>query len=114
RDTDDGHADHLDRRHCRRDGGHARRPVGRGPAGPAHSDVSDAAGLVLHLFVSDCALDSAARSAVRGALKRLPPHWTWMPDALTDGLVVLRYLFGLTGAPFMSNALGGTATRADA
>jgi hypothetical protein len=34
-------------------------------------------------------------------------------DALTDGLIVIRYMFGLTGAPMISGALGGTATRSD-
>lgn len=34
-------------------------------------------------------------------------------DALTDGIIVLRYLFGLTGAPLVDNALGPTATRTD-
>ena len=32
-------------------------------------------------------------------------------DALTDGLLVIRYLFGLTGSPLTSNAVGGTAVR---
>ncbi|MEO8134283.1 MAG: hypothetical protein ABI831_09930 [Betaproteobacteria bacterium] len=34
-------------------------------------------------------------------------------DALTDGLLVLRYLFGLTGPSLTNGALGGTATRTD-
>ena len=34
-------------------------------------------------------------------------------DALTDGLLVLRYLFGLTGTSLTTGALGGTATRTD-
>jgi hypothetical protein len=34
-------------------------------------------------------------------------------DALTDGLIVMRYLFGLTGTSMVNNALGGTATRTD-
>jgi hypothetical protein len=34
-------------------------------------------------------------------------------DALTDGLLVIRYLFGLTGASLTSGALGATATRTD-
>lgn len=34
-------------------------------------------------------------------------------DALTDGLLVLRYLFGMTGPALTSGALGGTATRTD-
>ena len=34
-------------------------------------------------------------------------------DALTDGLLTLRYLFGLSGSSLTSGALGGTATRAD-
>ncbi|MEO8134495.1 MAG: hypothetical protein ABI831_11005 [Betaproteobacteria bacterium] len=34
-------------------------------------------------------------------------------DALTDGLLVLRYLFGLTGSSLTNGALGGTATRTD-
>lgn len=34
-------------------------------------------------------------------------------DALTDGLLVLRYLFGLTGLPLTAGALGATATRGD-
>ena len=34
-------------------------------------------------------------------------------DALTDGLITLRYLFGLTGQWMTSSALGGTATRTD-
>ncbi len=34
-------------------------------------------------------------------------------DALTDGLLVLRYLFGLTGSPLINGALGGTATRSE-
>ncbi|MBK8741332.1 MAG: YncE family protein [Betaproteobacteria bacterium] len=32
-------------------------------------------------------------------------------DALTDGLIILRYLFGLTGPALTSNALGAAATR---
>lgn len=32
-------------------------------------------------------------------------------DALTDGLLIIRYLFGLTGTPLTNNALGGTAAR---
>jgi hypothetical protein len=34
-------------------------------------------------------------------------------DALTDGLLVIRWLFGLTGAQLTSAALGTTATRTD-
>jgi hypothetical protein len=34
-------------------------------------------------------------------------------DALTDGLLIVRYLFGLTGTALTSGALGATATRAD-
>ena len=34
-------------------------------------------------------------------------------DALTDGLLILRHLFGLTGTSLSSGALGGTATRTD-
>ncbi|MEO8004701.1 MAG: hypothetical protein ABI771_07330 [Betaproteobacteria bacterium] len=32
-------------------------------------------------------------------------------DALTDGLLIIRYLFGLTGTSLTTGALGGTATR---
>jgi len=35
-------------------------------------------------------------------------------DALTDGLLVIRYLFGLSGAPLIATALGPTATRTSA
>jgi hypothetical protein len=31
-------------------------------------------------------------------------------DALTDGVIILRYLFGLTGAPLVSNALAANAS----
>jgi hypothetical protein len=34
-------------------------------------------------------------------------------DALTDGLLVVRYLFGLTGSSLTTGALGPTATRTD-
>ena len=34
-------------------------------------------------------------------------------DALTDGLLIIRYLFGLTGSSLTTGALGGTATRTD-
>ena len=34
-------------------------------------------------------------------------------DALTDGLLTLRYLFGFTGNALVSGALGATATRND-
>ena len=34
-------------------------------------------------------------------------------DALTDGLLILRYLFGLSGPSLTSGALGGTASRTD-
>ena len=34
-------------------------------------------------------------------------------DALTDGLIVLRYLFGLTGPSLTSGAVGSGATRSD-
>jgi hypothetical protein len=34
-------------------------------------------------------------------------------DALTDGLIAIRYLFGLTGPSLTSGALGATATRTD-
>ena len=34
-------------------------------------------------------------------------------DALTDGLLIIRYLFGLTGPSLTNGALGITATRAD-
>jgi hypothetical protein len=34
-------------------------------------------------------------------------------DALTDGLITIRYLFGLTGTAMTSGALGATATRTD-
>ena len=34
-------------------------------------------------------------------------------DALTDGLLVMRYLFGLTGTALTNGAVGGTATRSD-
>jgi predicted outer membrane repeat protein len=34
-------------------------------------------------------------------------------DALTDGLLVIRYLFGLSGPGLTAGALGGTATRTD-
>lgn len=35
-------------------------------------------------------------------------------DALTDGLLAIRYLFGLTGASLTTGALGGTAWRTNA
>jgi hypothetical protein len=34
-------------------------------------------------------------------------------DALTDGLLIIRYLFGLTGASLTNSALGSTATQTD-
>lgn len=34
-------------------------------------------------------------------------------DALTDGLLIVRYLLGVTGPPLTTGALGGTATRTD-
>jgi hypothetical protein len=34
-------------------------------------------------------------------------------DALTDGLLVMRYLFGLTGSALTTGALGSTASRTD-
>ena len=34
-------------------------------------------------------------------------------DALTDGLLIIRYMFGLTGASLTAGALGATATRTD-
>ena len=34
-------------------------------------------------------------------------------DALTDGLLAIRYMFGLTGSSLTAGALGGTATRND-
>jgi hypothetical protein len=33
------------------------------------------------------------------------------PDALTDGLMVIRALFGLTGTAVTNNAVGGSPTR---
>lgn len=35
-------------------------------------------------------------------------------DALTDGLLVIRYLFGLTGAPLINSAVGASCTRCTA
>ena len=35
-------------------------------------------------------------------------------DALTDGLIILRYLFGIRGAALISNVLGTGATRTTA
>jgi hypothetical protein len=35
-------------------------------------------------------------------------------DSLTDGLLTLRYMFGLTGSSLIGNAVGATATRKDA
>ena len=34
-------------------------------------------------------------------------------DALTDGLLALRYMFGLTGSPLSTGVLGDAATRTD-
>ena len=34
-------------------------------------------------------------------------------DVATDGLLILRYLFGVTGTALTTNALGATATRTD-
>jgi hypothetical protein len=34
-------------------------------------------------------------------------------DALTDGVLAVRYMFGLTGSALTAGALGGTATRTD-
>ena len=34
-------------------------------------------------------------------------------DALTDGLLIIRYMFGLTGPALANGALGGTVTRTD-
>jgi len=34
-------------------------------------------------------------------------------DALTDGLLVIRYLYGLTATALTNGALGGTATQSD-
>jgi len=34
-------------------------------------------------------------------------------DALTDGLLIIRYLFGLTGTPLANGAIGTGATRTD-
>jgi len=33
------------------------------------------------------------------------------PDALTDGLLIIRYLFGLRGAPLTAGAVAPGATR---
>ena len=35
-------------------------------------------------------------------------------EPLSDGLLILRYLFGFTGSPLIAGAVGGGATRADA
>ena len=37
-----------------------------------------------------------------------------MTDPLTDGLLVLRYLFGFTGDTLITGAVGANCTRCDA
>ena len=34
-------------------------------------------------------------------------------DALSDGLIILRYMFGLTGPSLLNGAIGDAATRSD-
>ena len=49
-----------------------------------------------------------------GIRARLDADGNGQADALTDGIVIMRYLFGLRGAPLTANALGSGATRTTA
>ena len=53
-------------------------------------------------------------SCLSGLLPLLDVDADGQPDALTDGLLIVRYLFGLRGTPLVQGALGPDATRTDA
>ena len=48
---------------------------------------------------------------LNGIRARLDADGNGQADALTDGILIMRYLFGLRGAPLAANALGPGATR---
>jgi hypothetical protein len=65
--------------------------------------------------------DGAARSTAEAIEAYLGEAGTAMdvdgngtPDALTDGLLIIRYLFGFTGDPLIGNAVGDGAARSTA
>jgi T5SS/PEP-CTERM-associated repeat protein/autotransporter-associated beta strand protein len=68
--------------------------------------------------VSDFALDFGTPGMVRvyrvlPALSPIDIDGNNIYDALSDGLLIIRYLFGLTGPALTNGALGGTASRTD-
>jgi hypothetical protein len=59
--------------------------------------------------------DATAISAYLATLGlQLDVDGNGMVDALTDGLLILRFLFGFTGSALTTNAIGGGCTRCDA
>ena len=58
-------------------------------------------------------LDVAKAAGAIGTARVLDIDGNNAYDALTDGLIALRYLFGLTGPALTSGAVGATATRSD-
>jgi hypothetical protein len=108
----------------------ARRLRGRTtPAAPASSggrgdrrfNVQRLAGRRLHRFGRDLRCHAQRATAVsatfappdgvRPDIDLSPPASNH--DALTDGLLILRYMFGLTGPSLTVNALNGLAARTD-
>lgn len=75
-----------------------------GVARPADSDGNGTATCDIGAYETPSALPTLDVDASITATKY---------DALTDGLIILRYLFGATGSSLTTNALGGTATRID-
>jgi hypothetical protein len=65
-----------------------------------------------NLFVGG-PISVAATFAPGGTPLRVDVDGNGAYDALTDGLIILRYLFGLTGPPLTSGAIGGGATLTD-
>lgn len=63
--------------------------------------------------MNDATAVSATFAPSTAAPLRIDADGNTSYDALTDGVVIIRYLFGLTGTSLTAGALGGGATLTD-
>ncbi len=93
----------------------------------SYDALTDGVMIVRHLFgITGATLTNGAvgpgaqrsAAAIPGFLANITPQLDvdgdGRADALTDGMLVVRYLFGLRGAPLISGAIGPGATRTTA
>lgn len=87
----------------------------------ASTGATPAAALQIGVSLPDCVGGSVTWNAATSTLTcklvfqtlNVDGSTSTVYDSLTDGLIIMRYLFGIRGPAMTANALGATATRTD-